>query len=639
MNWESQGIALLAASIVRPFALAAAAWLVLRAFRVRHPASQHAVWTAVLIGMVLLPFLSLIAPRWKMPVLPPKHDSLTQPQSAVFPAAPSQIISPEPVVAVTPPVSVTRPTVETLIVWFYLTGFLAMLAYRLAGWILLRRVVSRSRRLRGHWLRESGDVVSPVAIGVLRPAVLLPVGWRDWSINTRTAVLAHEFAHLRRNDTLVASLARFLKCMLWFHPLAWWLSRRISELAELACDAAALEIVRDPARYSRVLLQFARGVNGAGSRVALPGLAMAGSSELSSRIDQVFELSVGAMRRLSRPRVVLAVVGVPAMCLAATVGFGESGAALSRIQLGSLIQLPSAPFIAQVQAAQPRATNPPPAPAVDRNARWPRFESASLEIAGPPVSGELCWGGCGGPLSPYPESRNQITYRHFTLKKILLRAYDVKEYQIFGPGSIDTDAYDVSATAAPGTTQEQFQLMLRNLLAERLQLTLHQEAEDLISGYELTAANGELKLKESQEPAASIPVRPLPAGPGFYVFDRQGHGIAYFAIPEGSSVPAIQLPATVASVPDLARLLRVILDSPVVDRTGLTKQYDIDLAPFVPSSILRSRPLHVDRHAEEPAFYVPLQRGLEQLGLKLEEKRSATDLLFVDHVGTLPPPK
>ena len=56
MSWESQAIALLTASLARPFALAATAWLILRVLRVRHPASRHAVWTAVLTGM-LLPFV------------------------------------------------------------------------------------------------------------------------------------------------------------------------------------------------------------------------------------------------------------------------------------------------------------------------------------------------------------------------------------------------------------------------------------------------------------------------------------------------------------------------------------------------------------------------------------------------------
>src|SRR5580704_11983893 len=72
MSWESQVIALLSASIVRPFVLAAAGWLTLRLFRVRHPASRHAVWTAVLAGMLLLPFASVLTPHRQAPVLPPK---------------------------------------------------------------------------------------------------------------------------------------------------------------------------------------------------------------------------------------------------------------------------------------------------------------------------------------------------------------------------------------------------------------------------------------------------------------------------------------------------------------------------------------------------------------------------------------
>ncbi len=472
MSWESQGIALLSASILRPLALAASAWLILRVFRVQHPASRHAVWTAVLLGVLLLPFMSVMTPHWSVAVLPPKDQGSATVRAAVRAEGPAYVTgqAPHGVIAVMEPhgstavmephgsigsmapptpragkpaVELERPSSGTprmnmLVVWFYLAGLLAMFAYRLAGWVLLRQVVSRSKSLRVPWLRESADVFSPVAVGVFQPAVLLPETWRDWSSETRSAVLAHEFAHLRRKDTLVAALARLLKCVLWFHPLAWWISRELAELAELACDAAALESVRDPARYSRVLLQFAQGVNGAGSRIALPGLAMADSSGLSNRIDQVFELSGGTMRRLRRPAAVLALLGLPAMCLAAMVGLGESGARLSRIQLSSLIGTPSAPVLPEVPPipliqrhvlAAPQSSATKPAPPPDRNALRPRFETAALEISGPPVSGELCWGGCGGPLSPYPESRNQITYRHFTLRKILLRAYDVKDWQ------------------------------------------------------------------------------------------------------------------------------------------------------------------------------------------------------------------
>ena len=130
MSWESQGMALLAASLVRPFALAVAAWVTLPGLRVRHPASQHAVWTAVLGGMLLLPFVSVVVPHWKLPVL----------------AAPAQAPFVEPVASEpavftdfeAPAVETARPRAEDRpgglsYTTLYLAGLFAMATYRVAG--------------------------------------------------------------------------------------------------------------------------------------------------------------------------------------------------------------------------------------------------------------------------------------------------------------------------------------------------------------------------------------------------------------------------------------------------------------------------------------------------------------------------
>src|SRR4029434_1475028 len=70
MSWESTVLELLSASLVRPFVLVLLAIVVLRAFRVEHPASKHAVWTAVLIGILILPFLSVALPHLEIQALP-----------------------------------------------------------------------------------------------------------------------------------------------------------------------------------------------------------------------------------------------------------------------------------------------------------------------------------------------------------------------------------------------------------------------------------------------------------------------------------------------------------------------------------------------------------------------------------------
>jgi VWFA-related protein len=361
MNGESQLIALLSASLLRPFVLVAAAVLVLCVFRVRHPASRHAVWSVVLFAMPLLPIAAVIAPQWRLPVLPAKDQ-------AVVPAA---IAAPEPLpytaaaqtISLPPQPASPKASIGTFVVWCYFTGLLAMLLYRAVGWVMLRRVVARSAPLKRR-MRESGDVVAPVAVGALRPLVLLPTGWRDWNADTRRAVLAHEFAHIRRNDTLISALARLVKCVLWFHPLAWWVSRKVSELAELACDAVALESVGDPGGYSRILLAFATGVNRAGYRVALPGLAMAASSRgMGKRIDHVFELSNGSLRKLTRPGAVLALIGLPVMCLAATVGLESIENSLPLQLPGIAIPKAPEPRIVAQSRAQAQTQAPPQAPA------------------------------------------------------------------------------------------------------------------------------------------------------------------------------------------------------------------------------------------------------------------------------------
>ncbi|HEY1758743.1 MAG TPA: VWA domain-containing protein [Bryobacteraceae bacterium] len=373
MNWESQWIALLSASVVRPFVLVAAAALLLRALGVRHPASRHAVWSFVLFAMLLVPVVSVVAPHWLVPVPAAAAQSpafiAREPAATIEPqkTEPHKTLSTTPQVASPIPSELRKPapgiSIPTLIVWIYLAGLFAMLLYRFAGWILLRRVIARSAQLKPR-LRESNHVIAPVAAGVLRPAVILPVGWRDWNLDTRRAVLAHEFAHIRRRDTLVSALARFVKCVLWFHPLAWWLSRKISELAELACDAVALESLRDPGEYSRILFAFAERVNRTGHRVALPGLAMAASSSgMRQRIDHVFELADGGARKLARPAAWLVLIGLPVMGVAATLGLGESGSLSLPFPQSKLPSPPVLRIVAQVQAPTSSARpNPSAAP-------------------------------------------------------------------------------------------------------------------------------------------------------------------------------------------------------------------------------------------------------------------------------------
>src|SRR5664279_6215744 len=85
---------------------------------------------------------------------------------------------------------------------------------------------------------------------------------------------------------------------------------------------------------------------------------------------------------------------------------------------------------------------------------------------------------------------------------ILTNAYGVKNYQVTGPGWLDTERYDITAKVPKGATKDDLKLMLQGLLAERFKLTLHHETKELPM-YALVVGKGGPKLKESVEDDAT----------------------------------------------------------------------------------------------------------------------------------------
>jgi len=118
--------------------------------------------------------------------------------------------------------------------------------------------------------------------------VLLPSEWRDWPAEKLKLVLAHESAHARRYDPAIAFVAAVNKCIFWFHPLAWWLERRLAVLAEHAADNAGLAASADAGRYARVLLEVAARMEGQSTRLIWGASAMNGQL-VAQRIRRVMD--------------------------------------------------------------------------------------------------------------------------------------------------------------------------------------------------------------------------------------------------------------------------------------------------------------------------------------------------------------
>lgn len=120
-----------------------------------------------------------------------------------------------------------------------------------------RRIATRLRMGRKIALYLSDEVISPLAMGVWRTAIILPVSAvMQLSPSQLEAVLAHEMAHVRRWDYLGNLLQTAVECLLFFHPAVWWVSRRTRDLRELCCDEVAAQSCVDPTIYVEALLQL-----------------------------------------------------------------------------------------------------------------------------------------------------------------------------------------------------------------------------------------------------------------------------------------------------------------------------------------------------------------------------------------------
>lgn len=105
----------------------------------------------------------------------------------------------------------------------------------------------------------SRRVTEAMAVGVVRPLVLIPAAWAtEMPLEMLEAVIAHELAHLRRRDLWVNLLQRIAEAVLFYHPAIWWLSRRLRQERELCADALAVAATGRRLEYAEALEQVAR---------------------------------------------------------------------------------------------------------------------------------------------------------------------------------------------------------------------------------------------------------------------------------------------------------------------------------------------------------------------------------------------
>jgi len=238
----------------------------------------------------------------------------------------------------------------------------------------------------------------------------------------------------------------------------------------------------------------------------------------------------------------------------------------------------------------------------------PSFEVASVKVD---TVGTNEGPGRGRPI--VNTDPGSLSMKNVPLKAVIQWAYHVYPYQVSGPSWIDTDRFAIDAKTPGPASEDQRRQMLQTLLAERFKLAFHRETKEL-GAYVVTVGKNGPKFKES-EGEGEMELKPN---------GRAGITIRH---------------ATMAQLADMIN--SELGDSPfmvrlVVDQTGLKGRYDfsIDMTNVmgITSPVERGAP------GSGPDEMLNLVLGAisDQLGLKFEAKKTAVEVLVIDHAEKVP---
>jgi len=308
------------------------------------------------------------------------------------------------------------------------------------------------------------------------------------------------------------------------------------------------------------------------------------------------------------------------------------------------------------------------------------FEAASIKptTQPDPAAGIMGGGmvrirmGCtGGPGTDDP---GRFDCAGVNLRMLMAQAWNVKNYQVAGPSTLDNERFDLVAKVPAGATRDQFRSMLQKLLADRFQMTTHHEDREY-QVYGLSVAKSGHKLQVPKEGDTQTAMEAMmadrdgamgpaareamggAAGPGvrqmMMTTNARGGGGRGGHIATSMMNGRARMVGRRATMEDLVRSLSQQLDRPVVDQTGIEGEWNFsmefsaeglgnrDMAGMMAAVKARAAMAggggEPGAEAVDPSTAPTLPNALEkQLGLKLDSRKAPADTIVVDKVEKVP---
>jgi uncharacterized protein (TIGR03435 family) len=602
------------------------------------------------------------------------------------------------------PVAMHHPAavLPALLAVIWLCGFIAVVVYWCVQWRRISTLARKATPLREgrevEMLRRmeqltglptriemllSGSAMEPGIFGIVQPVLLWPEGIsRRLDDAHLEAVLVHEIAHVQRRDNLTCALHMLVEALFWFHPVVWWLEKRLVDERERACDEEVVRIGKQPQVYAESILKVCEFC------VEAPLSCVSGitGADLKKRIVQIMTERVARNLDFSK-KLLLAGVALLAICVPIVFGQvvakqGASSAAANAEHARGDI---SGDWQGTLQAGKSLRT----VLKISKKDKGWGAQLYSIDQGGQPISAssvtldgstfkfsiDLIGGSYEGILSGDGNSIvGTWTQATHPLPLTLVRATKETAWEIPAPAPppkmMAADAnpsFDV-ATIKPSKPEAQgkgFRVNGRNFstgntsLADLIEFAYDVHAKQIVGGpdwidkdkFDL-AAVPDKEGTPSYEQWKSMLQRLLESRfklnfhhekreLSVYVLSVEKNGpknvaknestAPGFSIPIMPTAGGIMMAMRNATMTNFAvfGLQGAVLDRPVLDQTGLTDRFDFTLK-WMPDDSQFGGHIHAPVSDNPlPGLFTAIQ---EQLGLKLEATKAPADVLIIDHV-------
>jgi beta-lactamase regulating signal transducer with metallopeptidase domain len=418
----------------------AAVWSITLALRANGAAVRHALWMLASLKF-LIPFSALytVGAAAGLPTPVESQPAFFVETMGHTLAAASPVVSPATELHAASGFS--APAILFFAVWLAGAAFVASRWF--VGWRTADTLIRATRPAPGSPLdaRVTEADIEPSVARVFDPVVLLPAALlRRLEPAQLNAVLAHEYEHIARNDVLKDHLHRLVVTLFWFHPLVWWIGRRLVDERERACDEGVLSRGYDPGDYAAGILAVCRHCRAGNAR---PAYATSGAlaGDLTTRIRHILAsappVAVGLLKALALIVCTMAAATVPLFA-----GALDGDARRRTVAAMHATQLDEATVYVSVSA----------------DARARRSLTAR---------------------------DHEVAMRNFSLRELVALAYDVAPSQVTGGGVwLDRPRYDFRVEVPGGVSQPEdmeplaLRGLVNKLLASRFDLQIRASGPD-----------------------------------------------------------------------------------------------------------------------------------------------------------------